>query len=61
VIERAKGIVTKRLRVEEDEAFRRLRKRSSDSNQKLVDVARLVVQAEEIFHTLEHNLPRASA
>jgi response regulator NasT len=39
VIERAKGVVMKRLCVDEEEAFRRLRKAASDHNQKLVEVA----------------------
>ena len=53
VIEKAKGVVMKRLRVDEEEAFRRLRKLASDHNLKLVEVGRRVITAEEIFHQLE--------
>ncbi len=55
LIERAKGVVMKRLQTNEEEAFRRLRKRASDQNIKLVEVSRQVVAAEEIFHQLERS------
>ena len=53
VVERAKGIVMKRLRVDEEEAFRRLRKLASNHNRKVIDVARTVTASEETFATLE--------
>lgn len=53
--ERAKGIIMRRLRLDEEEAFRRLRKFASDRNRKLIEVAQRVVGAEEIFHLLEQN------
>jgi chemotaxis response regulator CheB len=53
LIERAKGIVTRRTHVDEPEAFRRMRKLSSDRNVKLVQVARNVLEAEQIFADLE--------
>ena len=53
VIERAKGAVIKRLGLEEDEAFRRMRSLASNQNRKLVEVARAVLAAEEIYHQLE--------
>jgi response regulator NasT len=53
VIERAKGIVMRRLAVNEDEAYRRLRKLGNDHNLKLVDVARTILQADEVFEALE--------
>jgi response regulator NasT len=53
VIERAKGSVARRLRLDEEEAFRRLRKRASDVNRKLVDVAREVLAAEEAFRAFD--------
>jgi AmiR/NasT family two-component response regulator len=53
VIERAKGIVTRRLGVPEAEAFRRLRKCASDHNKKLVEVAQQILTAEEVFHALD--------
>jgi response regulator NasT len=53
VIERAKGAVARRLRVNEEDAFRRLRKRAGDANRKLVEVARAVLAAEEVFRAFE--------
>jgi two-component system, response regulator PdtaR len=53
VIEKAKGVVMKRMRVDEDEAFRRLRKHASDQNLKLVQVGKQILAAEEIFHYLD--------
>ena len=53
LVERAKGIVMKRLRVEEDESFRKLRKTASHHNVKLAEVCRRILQAEETFHGLE--------
>jgi response regulator NasT len=53
VIERAKGIAMKRLRVDEEEAFRRLRKIASDQNRKLVEVAQTIVAAEDVLRQLE--------
>jgi response regulator NasT len=52
-VERAKGVVMKRLRVDEPEAFRRLKKMASDHNRKLVEVAQTVLTAEEVFQALE--------
>lgn len=53
LIERAKGIVMKRLGTDEEEAFRRLRKVASDHNQKLIETAQRVINSDEIFHQLE--------
>jgi two-component system, response regulator PdtaR len=53
VIERAKGAVMRRLGVDEAEAYRRMRQQASDRNQKLADVARTVLNAEEVFQTLD--------
>jgi AmiR/NasT family two-component response regulator len=55
VIERAKGIVLKRMGLDEVEAFRRMQKLASNKNWKLVDVARMVQSAKEIFHSLDHS------
>jgi two-component system, response regulator PdtaR len=49
LIERAKGILMRRAGLGEDDAFRRLQKQSRDHNQKLVEVARIIVRAEEAF------------
>jgi response regulator NasT len=53
IIERAKGIVMKRLRVDEEDAFRRLRKLASDNNTRLVEVAHQTVSSDEVFQELE--------
>ncbi|MGQ0635330.1 MAG: ANTAR domain-containing response regulator [Planctomycetaceae bacterium] len=47
VIERAKGILMKRGGLEEQDAFRRLQKLASDKNKKLIEIATMVVTAEE--------------
>lgn len=53
LIERAKGTLMRRLRVEEEDAFRRLRLLASSQNRKLVDISREVVSADEVFRALE--------
>lgn len=53
VIERAKGAVTRRLNVAEDDAYRRMRKYASDHNLRLVEVAGQVMAAEEVFRALD--------
>jgi response regulator NasT len=53
VIERAKGVLMRRLHVDEEEAFRRLRSLASSQNHKLVEVGRRVLSAEEIFAQLD--------
>ena len=55
LVEKAKGIVMKRLNVGEEEAFRRMRKQASDHNLKLAEVSRRIITAEEVFHELEGN------
>jgi response regulator NasT len=49
VIERAKGVLMKRGKLDEPDAFRRLQKMASDKNRKLVDIARMILTAEEAF------------
>lgn len=49
IIERAKGTVMKRAGLSEEHAFARLQKLARDSNQKLVEIARNVLTAEEAF------------
>lgn len=46
-IERAKGILMRRTGLEEPDAFRRLQKLASSKSQKLVEIARMIVTAEE--------------
>jgi two-component system, response regulator PdtaR len=49
VIERAKGVLMKKGPLDEQSAFRRLQKLASEKNLKLVEVARMVVTADEAF------------
>jgi response regulator NasT len=53
LVERAKGIIMRRLGVEEAEAYRRLRQFASGRNRKLPEVAQLILNAEEMFAALE--------
>jgi response regulator NasT len=53
IVERAKGAVTRRVGVPEDDAYRLMRKVASDHNQKMVEVARQILTAEETFRALE--------
>jgi response regulator NasT len=53
LIERAKGAVMRRLSVDEQEAFRRLKRLSSEQNRKLIDIAHTVLQADEIFQMMD--------
>jgi AmiR/NasT family two-component response regulator len=47
VIERGKGILMKKTSLDENEAFRRLQKLASERNLKLVEIARILVTADE--------------
>ena len=51
VIERAKGILMKKGGLDEPEAFRRLQKLASEKNRKLVDIASMILTAEEAFQS----------
>jgi response regulator NasT len=52
VIERAKGILMKKGNLDEPEAFRRLQKLASEKNHKLVEIATMIVTADEVFQSL---------
>jgi response regulator NasT len=52
-IEKAKGILMKRLGIDEPEAFRRMRMLASSHNRKLVEVAQEVSGADEVFQRIE--------
>ncbi|MFN9196473.1 MAG: ANTAR domain-containing response regulator, partial [Planctomycetaceae bacterium] len=47
VIERAKGVLMNRTGMTEPEAFRRLQKLASEKNKKLIEIATIIVTAEE--------------
>jgi response regulator NasT len=49
VIERAKGVLMKKANLPENDAFRRLQKLASDKNKKLVEIAQMILTAEEAF------------
>jgi response regulator NasT len=53
LIERAKGAVMKRLRVDEEEAFRRLQRLASARNSKMSEVARQILSADDVYVQLE--------
>ena len=53
LVEKAKGIVMKRLRIEEEEAFRTMRKAASQRNLKLAEICRRILDAEDVFHGIE--------
>jgi two-component system, response regulator PdtaR len=50
IIERAKGILMKRAGLDEQEAFRRLQKLASEKNRKLIDIASMIVTADEALN-----------
>lgn len=47
LIERAKGVLMKQARLDEEAAHRRMQRMASDTNRKLADVARLILAAQE--------------
>ena len=49
IVERAKGVLMKKAGLDEEEAFRRLRRLARDNNQKLVEVAHMILRAEAAF------------
>lgn len=49
LIERAKGLIMRRAGLDETTAFQRLQRLSSERNQKMVEVARSVILAEDAF------------
>jgi len=48
-IERAKGQLMKQREIDEDTAYRTLQKMANDSRKKLVEVARIIVEAEDLL------------
>lgn len=49
LVERAKGILMRRLGLSEPDAFRRLQKASQDENKRMRDIAEAIVHAEKVF------------
>ena len=54
VIERAKGVLMKKAGLDEQEAFRRLQKTASEKSRKLVDIAQMILVAEEALRPPEN-------
>lgn len=50
-IEKAKGVLMKKAGLDEHDAFRRLQKLASDKNRKLIEIANMILTAEEAFGT----------
>jgi response regulator NasT len=51
IIEQAKGVLMKRAGLDEQGAFRRMRKLAMDQNKKLADIAQMILTAEQAFTT----------
>ncbi len=49
IIERAKGVLMKRAKLEEEDAFRRLQNLASTKNKKMIEIARTILDLEEAF------------
>jgi response regulator NasT len=49
LIEKAKGIIMERLRLNEEESMKFLQKKSRNSNKKLIDVAKGIIEADKAF------------
>jgi len=49
IIEKAKGIVMERLQLNEEESMKFLQKKSRNSNKKLIDVAKEIIEADKAF------------
>ncbi len=47
IIEKAKGILMKKAGMDEQDAFRRLQRLASDKNRKLIEIAQIILTAEE--------------
>jgi len=54
VIERAKGILMKKANLDEHDAFRRLQRLASDKNHKLIEIAQMILTAEEAYGSSGH-------
>ena len=49
VVERAKGVLMRRLGVTEDAAYRKMQKASQDENRKMRDIAESILSAERLY------------
>ena len=53
LIERAKGVLMKRMSLDEAAAFSRLQKMARDKNRKLVEVAEMILTVEDVYQAEE--------
>ena len=49
LVEKAKGILMKRRKVDEDEAYRLMRRMSMDQKRRLIDIANKIIEAAELL------------
>jgi response regulator NasT len=54
IIEKAKGLLMKKTGLDENDAFRRLQKLASERNRKLVEIAQILLTAEEAYGSAGH-------
>jgi response regulator NasT len=59
VVERAKGVLMRRLGVSEDAAYRRMQKASQDENRKMKDIADSILSAERLYGDGDQLQPEA--
>ena len=57
LVERAKGALMKRAKIDEPEAYRRLQKLASERNIRMAEIARMILMAEEAFNVSTHPEP----
>jgi two-component system, response regulator PdtaR len=57
IIERAKGILMSNTQMDEPTAFRRLQKLASEKNRKLIDIAQMILTAEEALQPPDKGPP----
>jgi AmiR/NasT family two-component response regulator len=57
IIERAKGLLMEKLNITEDMAMKRLQKQARDSRRKLVDLARSIIEANELLSGGDNSSP----
>ncbi len=50
VIEKAKGVLMRKADLDEHDAFRRMQKLASDKNRKLIEIAQIILTAEEALN-----------
>ena len=53
IIEKAKGMLMKKAGLDEHDAFRRLQRLASDKNRKLIEIAPMILTAEEAFQPVD--------